>query len=926
MYITRQSLRLNFLHWAALLLVSAWLWPSGAVAQKGQTSMGTDFWMGFMPNSFGLNCCPPENCVLYIGTGTANDVHVDVYGGSSGPVETYHSTMTPNSIWTVPARSEAAWEDYSPEEAVNFGIHVYSKNPVVVYGYQYTGANTSSTDSYLAIPTPALGTEYYPACYYDDHYTLLGTPPLAGQFLIISPYDNNLVTIGPVKTDTRQDPNATTILHHAGDTWNITLMKGQTYLVQSTGLQYGDADLTGTHITSTKPIGLISGHQLCSIPIGELAASNGSKDEVMEMVPPIQEWGTQYYDMPTATRVVCGDLIRVIAGQDNVTVTLVSANRNQQTTLLHAGDYYDFDEVVEPSTISSQGGEKFLAVQMAYSQNYDGDPGLSDPFSIVLTPKEQFQNKMIFRPPDRTGVAGFVHYGTFLCEDDSILHIMINGEPITFYPPAGHSVIPGTKPLMGCYRIQFPGTSTCYVASCGSPFACYLYGWSQYESYGHPAGMALGIPSPDTLPPLEKVDSSCTNFQVEFLETRHEPTFSFEDTKISDIQLITDSLDPRWPKSSHNFVFSFDPSHPFTSGDSTAYFDLNVIDPTQDAYAAVWTTDKAGNDTVYQYYYIAPKLRPSPTPFEIAPVRVTDDSCEQISFVNTGGGPITVASAHVMGIDTAGTFKISPTEINRTIKPGDSVTLQLCFTPSDTLLSFDTLFLAIGKDSCTLLPYPLSGIGTTPLIIASDLNFGNVTVGDTICKPVTVRNVGKAPLTLGAGSGLGGNADFSFSDSSILPVTIPPGATVTLEFCFHPQDTGAAESLQNWSDNLPGWFVHSIKDTSQLLGVGVKAELNWNRPSQGFVTECGNPVIDTVYLVDPLSATAAVAVDSVQIHGPDAAEFSIIGMQYGSQNDNVATCQRCRCLCYTQIYSRPDQGIRGKDGYNHRLWFLGKFR
>jgi hypothetical protein len=556
------------------------LFSSTGYAQKGQTSLGTDFWVGFMPNSFNLGCCPYQNVMLYIGSGTDNEIYVDAYGGSNPPVEHYHATLTPNSVWSVAPVSEASWETLNPCEIPQYkAIHIYSKKPCVVYGYQFTGANTSSTDSYLGIPTPALGTEYYTSNYYDDHYTLGPSNPLAGQFLIVSPYDDNRITIGPVKTDTRSDLGATTILHNKGDVWTITLMKGQSYLVQSTGLGYGDEDITGTHIVSSKPVALISGHQLVSIPIGELAEQNGSKDEVMEELPPVAEWGTEYYDMPTATRSICGDLVRVIAGEDDELITATSANQVLTGTLSKAGDFYDFDQVVDPTVFTSKGNKKFLAVQMAYSQGYLGDPGLSDPFSIVLTPRQQFQKKMIFRTPDRSGATGFVHYGTFICRADSILKIQLNGKPISAYEYAGQLPIPGTNPPMAARRIKFANTSTTYVATCGAPFGCYLYGWNQFESYGHPAGMALGVISPDTLPPLQAMkDSVCGSFHIELNEPRRFPAFSFDDTRIADLALVTDPNDPRWTKPSYNYTFAWDPNHPFTPGDSVVYFNLNIID------------------------------------------------------------------------------------------------------------------------------------------------------------------------------------------------------------------------------------------------------------------------------------------------------------------------------------------------------------
>ncbi|HZK76609.1 MAG TPA: choice-of-anchor D domain-containing protein, partial [Candidatus Kapabacteria bacterium] len=138
-------------------------------------------------------------------------------------------------------------------------------------------------------------------------------------------------------------------------------------------------------------------------------------------------------------------------------------------------------------------------------------------------------------------------------------------------------------------------------------------------------------------------------------------------------------------------------------------------------------------------------------------------------------------------------------------------------------------------------------------------------------------------LTLGKNWSLGDPADFSFSDATQLPVTIPPGGSTTLNFCFHPQATGPFETLQNWATDLPTPYAHQIKDTSQLLGFGVQGGLNWDRPKQGYWTECSNPVIDTVNLINPSTGGVGedINVDSIKVIGADADEFTIVGYQTG---------------------------------------------
>lgn len=858
-----RSVKLVF---AVLVCVSI-VWPGMSNAQKGQTSAGTDFWLSFMPNYL----LPADNIRIFIGSGTLNKVQVDVYGGSTSPAQHFTQTIQPDGVWTLSLPSTRMAEERLQEVPEYKGIHVYSQKPIAVYGLSnvYT-----TTDSYLAIPTPGLGTEYYPSCMYDDNYWQLSQAaypePLAGQFVIIAPYDNTNVTIGPARTDTRSDP-AGTLSHAEGSTWIVSLMRGQTYLVQSSGLKVGDGDLTGTHIVSTKPIGLISGHQRCRIPVDGMG---NSKNTIMEMIPPLDKWGTEYFDMPQGGRVLCGNYVRLIAGEEGVYIT---ENGNGIAQLDHAGDFVDRELVLDPVVYKSN-GKKFLVVEHSYSQNYNGDPINSDPFSIVMTPRNQFEKKMIFRVPNNVAAGQeFENYGTFICRKDSISRIMINGKRIGSYPFAGQGDFPSTNPQMSALRIKFPVATSTYVATCGEPFALYSYGFSYADGYGHPAGMALNVTSPDTLPPLQRDTSFCGNYQVKLIEPRLMPAFSFDDTRIADIAMITDSTDQRWSKASYNYTFMIDPAHPFTPGDSTAYFDLTLIDGSKNAYAAVWTTDRAGNDTVYEYYYTAPKLIETPkSPLAINSVWATTDSCRNIVLRNLADSDLIITSAY---LDTVGTFKLSSIPSNVTLHPGDTLTLRICFTPPDTMAYSDTLRILVG---CIQSQYTLLGTGVIPQIIADNLDFGNVLVGDTLCMPLTIRNPGKLPLVIDK-NWLLNNPEFSFKDASRLPITILPGKSATLNFCFHPDSTGPMWGRQDWGTNLLDPFKHSIKDTSSLLGFGRQPGLEWDRPTQSFTVECDTQTIRMTLLNSSPPATGSVLnVSKVDVEGADSAEFTIVNTQKGT--------------------------------------------
>ena len=298
---------------------------------------------------------------------------------------------------------------------------------------------------------------------------------------------------------------------------------------------------------------------------------------------------------------------------------------------------------------------------------------------------------------------------------------------------------------------------------------------------------------------------------------------------------------------------------------------LAVIDSTKDAYAAIDAVDLAGNDTVYQQFYFAPHfIFVPPAPFEFGKVLVGSDSCKRITLTNTSTSPLELSDVSLANFSL---FTISPTVINRTLAPGDSVQLQLCFAASDTLHSFDSLIVNTG---CVSLHYPIVGLGVTPLIFAGDLNFSTVMVGDTECQPLTIRNIGDAPLIIYPNSLLLDTIDFSFPDSNQFPDTILAGSSITIEFCFHPHASGPAQTLITWPTNLTGVYAHQRKDTSLLSGNGTESGVNSTPASIPLALSISpNPTSGSTQI--SLSGAPSANVEIFDVLGRHVASFRVMG-------------------------------------------------
>ncbi|MFI5202334.1 MAG: IgGFc-binding protein, partial [Candidatus Kapaibacterium sp.] len=549
---------------------------AGIANAQGITASGTDFWAGFFPNGDFGDMTLTE---MFLAS-TAADTALVTFDGVTSAYP-----LAADSVLTIDLQSRGITD--IPETPLDRSVHIQTHAPISVYGFydsyaRYASGSGGSPDGFLGLPTTSLGTEYY-TVNYTEWDQLFGDA--SAEFLVIAPYDSTVVTI-TTKAHTRNSTGG--ISHAPGDTWSVMLMKGQSYLVQSSGAFSGIDDLTGSHVLGSKPIALLTGHQIANIPLSMYSA-----DYLIEMEPSVDRWGTEYFEMPMAGRTICGDYIRILSAEDGNSIT---ANGTPIATL-NAGQWKEIPTVTTPQYYASANGRRFIVAQYSYSAHYLGDPAAADPFLVLLTSREEFERRIFFRTPDPAQGASYANYLTILAPLNSMSAITINGMPATSYTSVGQAVFPGTT--IGALRILLPDGSRSYLATSNVLFGMYQYGISDYEGYGWPAGRALNLRTADTIAPAETFVKRCGDYDVTLSETRTLPAYSFTDSRIAEVTMITQPGDPRWTKPSFNYGFALDPA--FRPGDSIARFSLTAIDPSKPAYAAIYTVDFDGNDTVYEY-------------------------------------------------------------------------------------------------------------------------------------------------------------------------------------------------------------------------------------------------------------------------------------------------------------------------------------
>ncbi|XP_067663983.1 fibropellin-1-like [Haliotis asinina] len=191
-------------------------------------------------------------------------------------------------------------------QVTDMSFHFSSTEDITLFCYN---ALVHRGDGYLALPIEALSTEYIVVTHIDDNTGYQADLPYTSTtqtvFLIVATDDNTQVNIslkiqGPLMAD--GCGNGT---FFNGESRTFTLNKYQTVGA------YCAEDITGTLITSDKPVAVISGHNM--------KYTSNTKDGMVEMLLPVKSFGRSYY-LPEPLPVTGGAIYRVVGSSASTTV------------------------------------------------------------------------------------------------------------------------------------------------------------------------------------------------------------------------------------------------------------------------------------------------------------------------------------------------------------------------------------------------------------------------------------------------------------------------------------------------------------------------------------------------------------------------------------------------------------------------------
>ena len=329
------------------------------------------------------------------------------------------------------------------------------------------------------------------------------------------------------------------------------------------------------------------------------------------------------------------------------------------------------------------------------------------------------------------------------------------------------------------------------------------------------------------------------------------------------------SSDADWytlaPGISVAFTVTFKPT---AAGAANAQIEVTSNDPAGRVVLPITGTGTAGAASL-------PLLQVSPLSVPFGSITIGKaSSASTVRLSNTGTAALNLTSLALSGANV-GDFILSATTLPLQLAAGASADISVACKP--TAAGTRTATLAIGSNSSGgTVTVSLSGQGTAATSAKAQtaptaLDFGSVTVGQSISKSFTLLSVGTQTLQTSSIQVTGAQAA-AFSSSDADWYTLPAGISVTFTVTFKPTAAGAANAqIEVVSNDPAGKTVLPL--TGSGSGTSAQPLLQASPTSLTF----GSTIVGTTSAASTLrlsnSGTAALSVTSLTLAGTNPGDF-----------------------------------------------------
>lgn len=788
---------------------------------KGINNIGTEYMFAFHPAQDKLS--KETNIRVYVVSDVATEVTVAINAHDiieTKMLEPYKITefvIDPSKAIPVvkypylDPDEERVYDDYA--------IRVNSIEPIMCYAILDFD---KAKGSIAPLATSAVGTDYIISTYPDDQSSELRMH--TSYITVIGVHDNTSVNFtlgGSLGTET---PGG----QATGELRKVNLNKGDIWIIPGMGTRH---ELSGSLINASKPVSVLSGIYSYSV-----ITSSAATDYMIEQLLPIDAWGENNL-IPEFSDYQANPYVNIFAAEDNTDIYLnndLIFNLLKSYGVTNIGflgrELFRNTTLSNPALVSSDKN-----IHVSFFPNYSNyDYGVSE--QIEILPMNQYEKQlMFFTPPLKT--ATLKYNATIIFETDPSGKIpqqlklgeynnelnkfdfrnVIDMNYLSFKKIAD---IDG-KSYAYCI-LQISNNKVFSLAS-ETPVIAYISDSKSSKSGAMPAQFnSKRNFSIDTAPPVITLKSINSDNKIPFTLS-DSPSNLFESSRLSMIDFSESH--------SNNFEFEIETFIPrithFAKGN------LILIDYTKDAYAEIYATDAAGNDTVLTFSYITPK-------FEIT----TEDDFEKYSLfgekvekvftiTNLSDSDDLMIDNVILENDQNGFSIVDDLEIPYTLTPAGSFTVRVVFDPVREKGNYSNK-LGVIIDGRNYFNYELTAEVAAPSIYVEDLDFGNVVEGGTsYLNKLVISNVGNFTAEI---------VDLQLSTNSFrieiedMPFQIEPNSKKELDMYFEPKSTGKLiDTLK-----VLGEFFEingTTKDYAVLKGTGLVSSINENNANKLEISE-----------------------------------------------------------------------------------------
>jgi hypothetical protein len=429
----------------------------------------------------------------------------------TGPAQIYKPACPPG---ITPALAQ----DPAPHGTmVGDAFHITATAPVVAYDiFPYGGGVSAITSATLLLPTTAWDTNYVAVdAYGADQSQSEGSWPFVD---VVAAQDGTTVTLSPTAAIVGGPGVAAT---SQGKPATYSLSRGQVlHLTQA-------AELAGSPIQSNNPVGVLGGSRCFQVP-----ASAPACDSAHQQIPPVKALGSEYVAARYRDRwqgQVESPPWRIVGAVDGTVLTYDPVAPPGAPATLSTGQVVDF-ESAGGFVVKSQDAQHpfFLASYMTGAALMDPSEtdGRGDPEFVALVPPQQWLGSYVFFT-DPTYPETNLVVARAKAADGTFADVSLDcAGTLTGWQTVGkgdYQVTTVDLVTGNFYRVGNCDNGRHTIQSKGL-FGLTVWGWgsaatggvvdptqtqagglySQYVSYGYPAGASVQAINQVVVPPVEK--------------------------------------------------------------------------------------------------------------------------------------------------------------------------------------------------------------------------------------------------------------------------------------------------------------------------------------------------------------------------------------------------------------------------------------